>query len=184
MLTKQEEKLMELDIRKADLNQAEAVMGFYYDLIDSMRNFEFRPLWEKDVYPTRQFIYNSIKNNELFIATNDRVIMGSMIMNHICADEYSKAPWKVSAKNDETMIIHALAVLPICQGAGIGMKMVDYAIKHCKDSNMKAIRLDVLLPNKPAHKLYAKMGFAYIGKIQLFYEDTGLADFLLYELGL
>ena len=175
---------MELNIRKADLNQFEAVMNFYYDLIDSMRNYEYRPLWEKDVYPTRQFIYKSIENNELFIAANDSAIVGSMIMNHISADEYSKAPWKVMAKNDETMIIHALAVLPEGQGAGIGMKMVNYAIKHCKDNNMKAIRLDVLLPNKPAHKLYAKMGFAYIDKIQLFYEDTGLTDFLLYELEL
>ena len=175
---------MELTIKKADLNHFEAVVDFYYNLIDSMRNSEFRPLWEKDVYPTRQFINDSIKNNELFIAINNDTIIGSMIMNHTSADEYSKVPWKVSTKKDETMIIHAFAVLSDCQGTGTGMKMVDYAIKHCKDSNMKAIRLDVYPPNKPAQKLYAKMGFTYIEKIQLFYEDTGLTDFLLYELEL
>lgn len=48
--------------------------------------------------------------------------------------------------------------------------------------NIKAIRLDVLGGNIPASKLYESMGFKYIETLKLFYEDTGLTDFLLYEL--
>ena len=171
-------------IRKADINQFEDVMCFYYNLIDSMRNIEFKPLWEKDVYPTRQFIYNSIENKELFIVLNDNTIIGSMVINQNSASEYKNVNWKVSANNDEVIIIHALGVLLEYQGVGIGMQMVNYVINYCKEKNMKAIRLDVLTQNKPAHRLYTRMGFVFIDKIQLFYEDTGLTDFLLYELKL
>jgi len=60
--------------------------------------------------------------------------------------------------------------------------MVEYAIENCKNNGIKAIRLDVLASNRPAQKLYTTMGFICMNTIQLFYEDTGLTDFLLYEL--
>ena len=49
------------------------------------------------------------------------------------------------------------------------------------DRGMKAIRLDVLEGNLPAEKLYQKVGFQYAGSLNIFYEDTGWADFNLYE---
>jgi len=175
---------MEIIIGKADLNQFENVMCFYYNLIDSMQNLEFKPLWKKDIYPTKQFIYNSIKKNELYIAQNDNCIIGAMVINQNPSSGYENVNWKVSAKNSEVIIIHALGVLLEYQGKGIAMQMVNYVINYCKDKNMKAIRLDVLEQNRPAQKLYTKMGFVFLDKIQLFYEDTGLTDFLLYELEL
>ena len=175
--------MLELTIRTADINDFENVMDFYHDLIDDMQDIEFRPKWKKDVYPTRQFIYDAIVKNELFVAIINNSIIASMVMNHVCADGYAEIQWKVSAKNNEIIIIHALAISLSCQKKGIAKKMMDYAINYCKDNGMKAIRLDVLASNIPAQKLYANMGFAYMGKIRLFYEDTGLTDFLLYELG-
>ena len=44
--------------------------------------------------------------------------------------------------------------------------------------------LDVLEGNLPAKKLYESVGFQYIERMELFYEDTGLAGFWLYELEL
>ena len=172
----------ELIIKKADTNDFEKVMEFYYNLIDSMQNAEFKVLWKKDVYPTEQFIHNSIINNELIIAIIDHAIMGSMIMNHNAADDYSKIQWKIAAERNEVMIIHALAISSEQQGKGMAKKMVKYCMEYCRENKIKAIRLDVLNQNKPAHHLYTKMGFAYIDKIQLYYEDTGLTDFVLYEL--
>ena len=49
---------------------------------------------------------------------------------------------------------------------------------------MKAIKLDVLKGNVPAERLYESMGFRYVDTVRLFYEDTGLAEFRLYELEL
>ena len=35
--------------------------------------------------------------------------------------------------------------------------------------------------NLTAQKLYERVGFQYRGTLQLYYEDTGLTDFRLYE---
>ena len=68
------------------------------------------------------------------------------------------------------------------QGQGIAKQMVAFAAQTAGKNRMKAIRLDVLKQNVPAAKLYLSMGFQYIDTVKMFYEDTGLADFQLYEL--
>ena len=59
--------------------------------------------------------------------------------------------------------------------------MVREAIRTAGENGQKAVRLDVLGTNIPAQKLYSSMGFQYRDTIQLFYEDTGLTDYMLYE---
>lgn len=88
-----------LDVRAARPEEFETVMNFYYDLTDRMMGSAYEPGWEKDVYPTRGFVRQSIENGELYVG-------------------------------------------------------------------------------------YPSMGFQYITTLKLFYEDTGLTDFLLYELPL
>ena len=174
--------MLKMTIKLAKLVDFENVMQFYYDLIESMQNAEYRPGWEKDIYPTRLFIRDAIAKNELYIAIIDEKIIGSMVMNHDCADGYSKIKWEISADKNRIVIIHALGVSSHHQGKGIARKMVGFAIENCKNNGIKAIRLDVLVSNIPAQKLYSAMGFIYKGTIQLFYEDTGLTDFYIYEL--
>ena len=47
---------------------------------------------------------------------------------------------------------------------------------------MKAIRLDALASNTPAHKIYKALGFEYRGKQHLYAENTGWTDFYFFEL--
>ena len=54
-------------------------------------------------------------------------------------------------------------------------------MKIAEDMGLKALRLDVLEGNLPAERLYEKVGFQYAGSLNIFYEDTGWADFNLYE---
>ena len=173
-----------MTIIKAEQIHFDSIIKFYYDLIESMRDAEFRPKWEKDVYPTRDFIQNSIKNGELYIGIIDGDIVGAMVINQENNDGYHAVKWNVQADNGEIAVLHILAVSPRRQRQGLAKKMVDYAINACKSNGIKALRLDVLISNVPAQKLYAEHGFAYIATVQLYYEDTGLMDFMLYELPL
>ena len=59
--------------------------------------------------------------------------------------------------------------------------IVSHAISAAKATGQKAVRVDVLKGNLPAVKLYESLGFKFIGEVELFYEDTGLTEFLLYE---
>ena len=175
---------MQMAIIAAKHDCFDGIMEFYYDLIDTMQNTEFDPGWERDIYPTREFIQNSIQHGELFIVLLNDGIVGAMVMNHECADGYGSVQWKIKANKNEAVVLHTLGVSPRYQGKGVAKKMVAYAIKACAENGIKALRLDVLASNIPAQKLYAGMGFIYIDKIRIYYEDTGLMDFLLYELPL
>ena len=169
-------------INVAKYDKYDEVIKFYHNLIDGMQNSKFNCGWIKNVYPSQNFIYDSITNNEIIIAEIDNNIAGVMIINHESTTGYEKVKWKTTGTKNEIVIIHAFGVSPHFQNQGIASKMLTYVIKKSKESQIKAIRLDVLASNLPAQKLYTKIGFVFIDTMQLFYENTGTTDFLLYEL--
>ena len=164
------------------MREHDEIVKFYSELIDSIQNSEFKPEWKMGVYPTEQFLQNAIKEQTLYLAHSGNCLVGVMILNHEYAPEYENVKWQTDANQDEIIVIHALGVSAAHQGKGIAKQMVSNAIEMCKNSAMKSIRLDVLKKNLPAAKLYLSMGFQYIDSIMMYYEDTGLTDFLLYEL--
>ncbi|MCL1914462.1 MAG: GNAT family N-acetyltransferase [Eubacteriaceae bacterium] len=171
-----------LTVRQALLSECGYAVKFYCELIDSMRNAEFKPDWEMGVYPTEQLLQDSIEKQTLYFSFLDNCLVGAMILNNDSDFNRENVKWQIDAKTEEIMVIHLFAVSSSYQGKGIGRQMVANAIEICKNDAIKAIRLDVLKKNIPAAKLYLSTGFQYIDSIKMFYEDTGLADFELYEL--
>ena len=78
-------------------------------------------------------------------------------------------------------VIHILAVHPDRQGSGVGSEMVREAICLARENGMKAVRLDALASNTPAHSMYKRLGFEYRGKQHLYAENTGWTDFYFFE---
>lgn len=170
-----------LKIRIANNSEYEGVRDFYYDLTDSMRKAEYSPGWKKDVYPTQEFLVNSIKNKELFVVEEGDKIVACMVVNHKYNDGYKKIKWSVDVKDSKLLVIHALGVLPSFSGKGIAKRMVQKVIDLARENKIKTIRLDVLGGNIPAEKVYTKMGFIYRETIKMFYDDTGWTDYRLFE---
>lgn len=170
-----------MNIRSAEKDEFAKVRLFYHSLIDAMQNAQYKPMWEKGIYPTDEYLRNSIDKHELFIGIVDEKISSAMIVNHEYNESYNKAEWSVDAEPEEIMVIHVLAVHPDFGGKGLGKELVAKAITIAKERHQKVIRLDVLGGNIPAEKLYLSMGFKYVNTIQMYYEDTGWTDFKLYE---
>ena len=158
------------------------VQSFYWTLIEQMQDVEFHPGWEKGVYPADAFLKESLAAGELYALRADGKIIAAMVLNHQCNDGYNGTKWNVEASVDEITVIHAFGVLPQVPGHGVAPQMVEAAIQIAREKQQKAIRLDVLGGNIPALKLYEKFGFQYHRTVQMFYEDTGWTNFLLYEL--
>ena len=104
-----------------------------------------------------------------------------MVLNHDYNESYHNYQWQTAANDSELLIIHALGVHSDFNGKGYAKAMVQKAIDIAKETDMKAIRLDVLTGNIPAEKLYQGFGFQHMATMQMYYEDTGWADFKLYE---
>lgn len=170
-----------LHIRQAREEEFQRVRGFYHILIDEMQSARYKPGWEKEVYPSDEYLLDSIADQTLYIGEWDGEIAAAMIVNHKSNEGYRNITWGVDAAEEEVTVIHALGVLPVHGGKGLGKAMVREALSLAKADGQKAVRLDVLAGNLPAEKLYTGLGFQYRGTVTMFYEDTGWTDFLLYE---
>lgn len=171
----------EMPIRKAEPNQFQAVRELYYDIIDAVGDSKDSVGWKKDIYPAPDFLRDSIRRGELFIAEEGRAIVGAMVLNHLSNEEYQSFDWPTQAEESEVTVIHALGIRPSHRGKGYAGQMVRFALDHARENRQKVIRLDVLKGNLAAKKLYTDMGFRCLHSLPMYYEDTGWTDFELYE---
>ena len=169
------------EIRAAAREEYPLALQFYDDLTDVMEGAPYPPGWKKRVYPSEDFLKSSIACGELYLGWLDGSPAAAMVVNRAAAEGYEKAPWRVEALPGQVAVLHALGVLPCHQGRGLARRMVEYAANFCRARGDRALRLDVLASNLPAVRLYPGLGFWRVGTARLFYEDTGLTDFYLYE---
>lgn len=169
-------------IRSAEKNELDRVQDFYYSVIDQLEGSAYGPKWTKDVYPAREDFKNAVLENTMYVCENQNgKIYAAMVLNSKCDEAYAGIEWKVKAEPDQVYLIHLLCVDQRYKACGIGLKMVQFAIKKAKETDMKAVRLDVIKGNMPAENLYVKCGFKFIKEMTLYYEDTGWAEFRMYE---
>ena len=137
--------------------------------------------WKKDIYPSQEFLRSSIDNGDLYFCRDGERIAGAMVLNHEYNESYQNCRWHIAADDSELLVIHALGVHPDFHRKGYAKALVRHSIAIAREAGMKTIRLDVLDGNIPAETLYLGMGFQYLNKVQMYYEDTGWTAFRLYE---
>ena len=88
----------------------------------------------------------------------------------------------IDANDNETVVLHALRVLPEYGGRGYSKQLVQHAIDTARERNLKSIRLDCIEGNDITQKMYMSFGFKYVDKVEITYVDIGVPrKFLLYE---
>jgi len=170
-----------MQIRQAERTEYEAVRRFYHAVIDAMEGAEYKPAWQKDVYPEPEFLRASIERGELWLGEEDGKTVAAMVLNHDCNEGYAMVAWPHEAPPEEILLIHALCVHPDFGGRGYGGELVRFAQELARTEGMKLMRLDVLRGNLPAEKLYPACGFQLVDTVTLFYEDTGWTEFEMFE---
>lgn len=171
-------------VRQASEADYSAVRFFYHSLIRAMKGARFYPGWEIDIYPSPEFLRESIAARELYVGELDGRIASCMVVNQKCNEGYEKIDWPSNAPLAQCMVLHALGVHPDFAGRGLAKRMVAEAVCLARNAGMKAMRLDVLGGNLPAERLYEGQGFRKIRTIQMYYPDTGWTDYEGYELAL
>jgi ribosomal protein S18 acetylase RimI-like enzyme len=61
-----------------------------------------------------------------------------------------------------------LCVSPKSQGRRIGEQMMNYLIEYAKQQGYQSMRLIAVVNNAAANRLYRRMGFAFLGIVQLY----------------
>lgn len=154
----------------------------YIEVIERTSNMSIYARWVYGQHPTDAMIQSYIDNNEMYMLMDKQSIAGMMAITMSQDKDYRDVEWKIELEDSEVAVIHILAVIPEYQQMGIGKRMIEEAISLAKQNGKKAVRLDALASNTPAHHMYERMGFEYRGKANLFAENTGWTDFFFFEL--
>ena len=70
---------------------------------------------------------------------------------------------------------------PKKQKGGLAKEVMAEIVNMAKVNNKKAVRLDALCCNTPAHRLYESIGFKKCDVQNWYASNTGWIDFYMYE---
>ncbi len=172
---------MGLIIEQGSCSDLDKIEALYNELNDALAEGINYPGWRKGVYPVRDDAKKGLEEGGLFIAKQDGIIVGSIILNHDQEEGYDTVAWLSEAKEREVFVIHTLVVHPNYKGQEIGKNLMLFAEDYARQCKMKSIRLDVYEKNIPAIKLYEKCGYQYLQTIDLGLGCYGLDWFKIFE---
>ena len=170
-----------MKLELARQNDFDAIIAFYDDVTERTPEMTTYARWSKGKHPTEESIRTYIEEGNMYLYREDDGIVGAMAVTMYQGEDYHAIEWARQVGNDEAAVIHILAVSPDRQGEGIGSEMIREAIHLAQANGMKAVRLDALASNTPAHRIYERLGFVQRGQQHLYAENTGWTDFYFFE---
>ena len=150
-------------IRKATSNDINLIAELYNRVIDYQALNGSYMSWIKNVYPTKNTAADALSLDTLYVYESNKKIAGSVILDCIQPEEYTKIPWNTSLDSRQALIVHTLCVDPNCMGMGIATEILSFAKKLAKALNCSSIRLATNSKNVGAIHLYEKNDFIIVG---------------------
>ena len=111
--------------QKAYINDFDRIKNFDWDLIDEIQDQNDVIGWKKSIYPTDEFLRESLLRGELFTLEEDGQLYACTVLNSESNEGYAGIPWSLSCRDAEVLIPHALGVRPAQQGKGVGQRVVE-----------------------------------------------------------
>lgn len=174
--------MSELTVRKATMDDLDAVMDFYANMIDEMQGTDFDILWKHDEHPSNAFLRESVERGYMTIGiADDGCIACALVIDHTRAPGYERAPWRIDAPLDDIGIVHAVATRPAYHGRGFAKRLFSFAIEAARAEGMRSLQLDTFVDNVRSHGLYEGLGFINHGAWPVFYDDLGTVELDLFE---
>lgn len=182
-----EVKADSLRIERATEAQLKEIGRLYETLIEYMDSKEVNyPKWEKGIYPSEESAARAIAEGTLYLARSDGKLLGGLIINRVPEPAYRNAKWLIETKYrgecyENVAVLHTLAISPDAMESGVATSLLAFAEELAQSEGLDSLRLDLVLGNEPAKKLYQKCGYSYIDTISMGYEAQGIPFFELYE---
>lgn len=170
-----------MNLIKATVNDFDRLTQFYRDAILNTEKMNIYAKWIYGKHPTDEMILQYIEEGAMYFCEKDGFIVSAVAVTPCQSDDYHNIDWKIHLSDDEAAVVHILCVNPKLQKQGVAKKTMQLVIELSRNANKKAVRLDALSCNSPAHRLYEGLGFEKRGQRRWFTENAGRTDFFLYE---
>lgn len=171
-------------IRRAVASDLGGVERSYQEHFAYEREHGALTIYREGVYPTGKDMEAALRSGMLYIAEENNVVLGSVILDHEQPEEFQMLEWPSGAPEKRVRVIRLLLVRPGSTGKGIGSALVEHVLNVSRRQFCMAVRLDTGAQNTPAISLYEKLGFYLVASLpmkvggviyhnqQLFYEKT------------
>ena len=154
---------------------------FYRDVIEHTETMKRYGRWVSGQHPTDAMIRGYLQAGAMYDCEKDGSIVSAVAVTPNQGADYHGIEWASSLADDEVAVIHILCVDPMLQRQGIARQTMRLAIDLARSLKKKAVRLDALACNIPAHRLYESLGFQRRGEQHWYADNVGWTDFFLYE---
>ena len=170
-----------LTLMAARMEQLPLIRNLYWKLLDSSEEYAGILQWKKGIYPADVDWIGYIQNGEIFLLWDAGALIGAVALTETQPYAYREGSWSCPASEGGVLVIHLLAIHPDHQGQGYDRAALDAIAAFAREKGKQAMRLDAIATNKPAQRLYEAYGFQSCRTRRLYYESTGLTDFLFYD---
>ena len=165
-------------IRKATSSDIDSILSVTKACAKHMINQDIHQ-WNEH-YPSAKAFQNDIAREELYVLTNDNMIVGSIVISTFMDAEYSAIEWLTPST--QNMYIHRLAVHPNYQGRGFAQQLMDFAEQLALKNGFNSVRLDTFSQNKRNQNFYEIRGYKRLSSI--YFPKQSEHPFYCYELPL
>lgn len=161
-------------IRKATINDIDAVSGIYSRIHTAEENGEAVIGWQRGIYPERETALAALRHDDLYVMEDGGRLVGAGVVNQMQVDVYSQGNWKHPAEPHEVMVLHTLVIDPEMQGKGYGQRFVRFYEHYALEYGCPYLRMDTNERNAAARRLYQLLGYEEIGIVPCVF--NGLKD--------
>lgn len=168
-------------LKKAVPPEFERIAAFYRYVTENTENMRTYGRWEYGKHPTDELIRDYILGGYMYYAERDGQISAAVAVAPFQEKDYHSLKWSCDLKDDEVSVVHLLCVDPKEQRRGLARDVMLEVIETAEKCGKRAVRLDALCCNKPAHSLYEALGFRRCDVQNWFTCNAGWIDFYLFE---
>ena len=154
-----------MEIRQATKNDIDSIEKIYESIHDEEEKGLTTIGWIRNIYPTRKTAEDALDRKDLFVLEDENKIVAAAIINQLQMDEYKYVTWKHSAKDNEVMVLHCLAVAPYQKSKGYGRAFISFYENYAEQHNCITLRMDTNVRNTRARNLYQQLGYEEIGVV-------------------
>lgn len=167
---------------KSNADDLGRLTEFYKYVIDNTVHMKQYCGWIYGLHPSDDMIRSYIDDGNMYHSEDSGAITAAVALTPYQGPDYHEVSWDIVAADNEVYVVHILCVSPDIQQSGAGREIMNEAIRMAREAGMKAVRLDALNINLPAHRLYEGLGFKKTGELKMYAANLGWADFWMYEL--
>ncbi len=152
-------------IRKAMLNDLEAVESLDREIHDAKEAGIIPVIWDRGGYPSRATALSALARDDLFVMETNGRIIGSAVINRTQDKVYAGAPWQYEVPDNQVCVLHTLMISPAEFGKGYAGQFLSFYERYALELGCPELRIDTNERNIPARTMYLRRGYRIIGTV-------------------